>query len=142
MSYKSKRGRGGGGGKGSESKSPSKVKAKVDTVAALLPYQCIYCDSACESDDEENPIECFQCKNWAHKRCSGLNDQAFATVAGRGNLAWLCQNCEDKAEGPARQRADAKLDALLAIVPLVKSVNDRLLKLEKRTFWTKTRRKD
>lgn len=96
----------------------------------LATWQCIVCDNACDTDDEDNPsIECFNCKHWSHKKCSKLTDQEFDVIANRNDLQWVCRQCMDE-EKEKKSKTDSKLDMILTLIPMIHSMNEKILNIE------------
>jgi hypothetical protein len=109
----------------------AKAKVKGGAIAQMQVYQCIYCDAACEEEDDKC-IECFVCKNWSHQKCAKLTDEVFSTLTDPvfENLQWVCQPCmETKKE--VQSRDDARLDALVSLIPMVHAMSARMESLEK-----------
>jgi hypothetical protein len=105
-----------------------KLKGKLSISDAAV-FQCIYCDSACEEIDD-NCIECFVCKNWSHQKCAKVPDEIFKSLTDLGCLQWVCQPCmESKQE--AQSRDDARLEALLSLIPMVHAMSARMESIEK-----------
>ena len=98
---------------------------------AMSVWQCVCCDTAVV-DDEQDSIECFACKNWAHKKCAGLSDEVFHTLCDpkQANIHWVCQHCLEGNSG-ILSRHDNRLDKLLDLIPMIQSLNNRIESLER-----------
>ena len=126
------RGRGRHGSKTESRKSVlNRDRQRGAATEVLATWQCIMCDNACESDDDDDPsIECYACKNWSHRSCSKLTGDDFKILSKRPDLQWVCNTCmEEGAEN--RSRTDAKLDMILTMLPMIHAMNEKILNIEK-----------
>lgn len=112
-------------------KSGKNTQVHVDLQRAMSAWQCVCCDTAVV-DDEHDSIECFACKNWAHKKCAGLSDDVFHTLSDpkQANIHWVCQHCLEGNKG-ILSRHDNRLDKLLDLIPMMQSLNSRIESIEK-----------
>ena len=109
----------------------NKNKKSGKATQQLAAWQCIVCDVPCD-DGEDDSIECFLCKNWAHKECCGLDEDIFLSLSNpkQQNLQWICKPCLDKSSEP-QSRFDNMMDKLLDLIPLIHSLSSRLENIEK-----------
>lgn len=126
------KGKKGGKGKNSHLSKASSASTSSNKFDALTTWQCIYCDQTCEEDDEDGAIECFVCKQWAHRKCSKISKAMLDELGDsrQANLQWVCQPCLDDKK-TVQDRTDTRLDKLMELLPLVKTISSRLETLEK-----------
>ena len=99
------------GGKGKGGKGDGKSEKKVDQKPSTSStkdssvadksaefFLCLACDDEAEDDS----IQCHDCKQWAHFKCSGLtNLQVSFLTESPDAIQWVCQKCI-KGEGEKR----------------------------------------
>lgn len=88
-------------------------------------YQCIFCDIAIE---DGNCIECFDCKQWSHFKCSKLTKRQFDFLVENSgeSIQWHCQSCSE-GEVDRKTETEVKLDFLIKQMEMMQSV---IIKLE------------
>ena len=96
--------------------------------ASLIPWQCLVCDEPCEEDRDS--LECYNCRQWAHKTCAGLKDEVFKTLTTNTNLQWTCCPCTD-GERKKMTGSEVKLDLLMSMIPMISKVSERLESMER-----------
>lgn len=91
-------------------------------------YICLKCDNGIE--EEEESIQCYDCKQWIHKECTPLSERDFRYLcedsASNAGIQWACEFCLEN-EGERKGEVEAKLDRLIS---LFESVDTRLSRLE------------
>jgi hypothetical protein len=89
---------------------------------------CSKCENAVE--EEQDSIQCYDCKDWIHKECTSLSDRDFSYLcedsSSDAGIQWACESCL-AGEGEKRGDVEAKLDRLIR---LFESVDTRLSRLE------------
>ena len=97
-------------------------------------WPCIFCGEECTENEEQklgyDSINCFGCKKWAHQRCAKLSNTEFMDMVRSRNKQWVCTPCVEADNPPVSER-DARLDKLLDIIPVIKTMNNRMGDLEK-----------
>ena len=117
----------GQGQRGARKKSDRRPSRTMKEMAA---WQCTVCDSPCEDKEHtERSIECFVCKKWAHKACTGIKDDMFDNLTEAPSTQWVCMPCLES-KGELQSRNGRKLDMLLSMIPLMESLTTRMEKLE------------
>ena len=102
-------------------------------LTTLHGIDVFFCSSSSSyTRGEDDFIECFLCKNWAHKEYCGLDDDIFLSLSNpkQQNLQWICKPCLDKSSEP-QSRFDNRMDKLLDLIPLIHSLSSRLENIEK-----------
>ena len=87
-------------------------------------YQCIFCDIAIE---DGNCIECFDCKKWAHFKCSKLTKRQFDFLVENSgdSIQWHCQSCYE-GEVDRKTETEVKIDYLIKQMETMQSVITKL----------------
>ena len=99
------RGKGAQGGKtdgksGKTGPKPNTSSPKDKSVADKSTefFLCLVCDD----EAEEDSIQCHDCKQWAHFKCSGLSNLQVSFLTDSPDaIQWVCQSCI-KGEGEKR----------------------------------------
>jgi len=112
-------------------KTETKIKKrqKGGDEARKSPWTCESCSEAILVDD--GSIECYGCKEWVHRVCTGLTKTQYATCREGGNfIQWLCEGCRGEGDGKedkVRSRLEAKLDKMM---DMMTNVQERVERLE------------
>lgn len=97
-------------------------------------WPCIFCGEECTENQEGRPgfdsINCFGCKQWAHQSCAKLTNSQFSNMVRSKNMHWVCTPCADADKVPVTEK-DSRLDKLLDIIPVIRSMSSRMTDLEK-----------
>lgn len=73
---------------------------------------CLVCQTAVTED--VNGIECYDCKEWAHFKCSKLSRKHFELLVESDNsIQWHCPTCQ-KGEEERKGKTEAKIDFLIS----------------------------
>ena len=54
-------------------------------------YPCVTCIKPCK--ENQNSIECDECKKWTHLKCTEINNEQFTEIADHPERKWYCQKC-------------------------------------------------
>ena len=54
-------------------------------------YPCVRCIKPCK--ENQNSIECDECKKWTHLKCSEINNEQFREITDHPEHKWYCQKC-------------------------------------------------
>ena len=55
-------------------------------------YPCVVCLKPCR--ENQNSVECDECKKWTHLKCTELNHEQFSELSKRPEKEWNCQKCK------------------------------------------------
>ena len=88
-------------------------------------WTCLECEDA--PDDRES-IECHNCKNWCHRKCTELTNQQYDSLKTGGDfIVWRCKRCREEGAKLERPRLEAKIDKMSKIM---ETLVQRLEKVE------------
>ena len=54
-------------------------------------YPCVQCQKPCK--ENQNSIECDECKKWTHLKCTELTNEQFSKLSEKPEETWDCQKC-------------------------------------------------
>ena len=54
-------------------------------------YPCVQCHKPCK--ENQNSIECDECKKWTHLKCTELTNEQFSKLSEKPEETWDCQKC-------------------------------------------------
>ena len=54
-------------------------------------YPCVACLKPCK--ENQNSIECDECKKWTHLKCAGVSNEQFLEITDHPERKWYCQKC-------------------------------------------------
>ena len=74
-------------------------------------------------------LECFNCKQWAHKSCAEVKDEVFDALRNNRYLQWTCCPCTE-GEKEKQTSTEAKLDMIMGLIPMIHKISERLESLE------------
>jgi hypothetical protein len=58
------------------------------------PYNCGICADAIFTNTDV--MECYGCKEWNHKKCTGLSNMQYEILSEGGSfIQWRCPNCRE-----------------------------------------------
>ena len=72
-------------------------------------------------EEEDEGVQCHDCKSWAHLSCTSLTPRAYDFLKeDNPSIAWACPKCL-KGEREQRSHLDAKMDAMMAMMGALES---------------------
>ena len=81
---------------------------------------------ACDAEAEENSIQCHDCKQWAHYKCTDLTQLQLSFLTDSPDaIQWVCPVCL-KGEGEKKGALGAKIDRLTEMIGILTEKVKRL----------------
>lgn len=88
-------------------------------------FMCLKCDDGISN--EEQSIQCHDCRQWVHKTCTSLSDRDFQYLStAQKGIEWICEKCIN-GENEKQSDMDAKMNRL---IDLLEQMEERLGRLE------------
>ena len=137
----SSRGRGAGNQRGGGNKTNSKNYSTRNSnssttggayyIPPQMTWPCLICNDSVETENEVfDCLQCFGCKKWVHPKCAKISPNEYQDYCTNENKHWVCSPCVQENYAPVKDH-DAKLDRLMEIIPLVRTIGTRMNDLEK-----------
>ena len=113
----------------SDSVTPKKggsTSSKIeDTSIADKSTEFFLC-LACDAEAEDESIQCHDCKQWAHYKCSQLTNLQLSFLTDSPDaIQWVCPTCV-KGEGEKKGTFEAKIDRLQEMIAVLTAKIGRL----------------
>lgn len=70
-------------------------------------FSCVICNS--QIDEDHDAVECDNCKEWTHSRCSGIPKGVYKQLSNCSNLLFRCNHCKSH-PGPVQNTAPSLHD--------------------------------